>query len=168
MTMLYKVSSGPVREENYGIYLARAVGFPQEFIQRAEFVSNALRDQLESKRRQSQACKLAARRRLILSLQETLQQASESRMCKEGDESVLSGYLRNVMAEFLQRMEEIESVGDPGRRVAGGLVDGPGEEDNDSDCDFSMMVCDERDVLSVSSSVSDTSRQHAGDGCGER
>ena len=111
MTMLFKISAGPFREENYGLHLARAIGFPCNFLTLAESVSNALRNRREASKQQSQARRLAARRRLVLSLHETLQQASESYMEQDIDEGVSAGYLHEVMAEFILRMEEIESVG---------------------------------------------------------
>lgn len=107
MTMLYKVSSGPVQEENYGIKLAGAIGFPASFLQVAEHVSDTLRDQAEAKKRGSHARKLALRRRLVLNLHETLQQAHESDM----NDGALATYLRKLQDEFIRRMEEIDGIG---------------------------------------------------------
>lgn len=108
MTMLYKIGSGPVQEENYGIKLARAIGFPEELLDRAEGAAGFLRRQAEAKRQGSEARKLARRRRLVLNLRETLQQACDSDMGEE----TLRNFLRRLQSEFIARMEDIEAGGD--------------------------------------------------------
>lgn len=107
MTMLYKIGSGPVQDENYGIKLARAIGFPEELLDRAEGAAGFLRRQAEAKRQGSEARKLARRRRLVLNLRETLQQAHESDMGEE----TLRNFLRRLQSEFIARMEDIEAGG---------------------------------------------------------
>lgn len=104
MTMLYRVGSGPVHEENYGIKLARAIGFPEGFLDFAEHVTNALKRDTEAKKQNSQSRKLALRRKLILNLQETLQQAYNSDM----SEDTLRNFLRRLQSEFISRMDNIE------------------------------------------------------------
>lgn len=107
MTMLYKIGSGPVQDENYGIKLARAIGFPEELLDRAEGAAGFLRRQAEAKRQGSEARKLARRRRLVLNLRETLQQACDSDM----GEGTLRSFLRRLQSEFIARMEDIEAGG---------------------------------------------------------
>lgn len=109
MTMLYKVGSGPVQEENYGIKLARAIGFPEGFLDFAEEVTNALRRDAEAKKQNSESRKLALRRKLILNLRETLQQACDSDM----DEDTLRSFLRRLQSEFISRMESLEGGSAP-------------------------------------------------------
>lgn len=104
MTMLYRIDSGPVQEENYGINFARAIGFPEEFLDTAENVTDALKGIAEAKQQSSESHKLARRRKLILNLHEALQQAYESNM----DEETLGSYLRRLQSEFISRMEVIE------------------------------------------------------------
>lgn len=104
MTMLYKVGSGPIQEENYGIKLARVTGFPEGFLDFAEDVTNALKREAEAKKQNSESRKLALRRKLILNLRETLQQAHYSDM----DEDMLRGFLRRLQSEFISRMESID------------------------------------------------------------
>ncbi|KAJ0120584.1 MutS domain V [Diaporthe amygdali] len=104
MTMLYKVGSGPVQDENYGIKLARAIGFPNTFLDRAEDAANFLRRQAEAKKQSSESRRLARRRKLILNLRETLQQACDSDMGEE----TLRGFLLRLQSEFITRMEDIE------------------------------------------------------------
>lgn len=107
MTMLYKVSSGPVQEQNYGINLAKAIGFPRRFIELAEDVTDSLKQIAEAKRQSSESRRLARRRRLVLNLRETLQQSCDSSM----DDETLRSYLQRLQREFISRMEEIEGAG---------------------------------------------------------
>ncbi|KAH8905275.1 hypothetical protein BR93DRAFT_946131 [Coniochaeta sp. PMI_546] len=108
MTMLYKIESGPVKDENYGIRLAGAVGFPTRFLEVAQRVSTALREQAEMKSRRSSARKTVLKRKLILTLHESLQIAYGSNM----DAGALAAYLRKLQDEFIQRMEENEASED--------------------------------------------------------
>lgn len=119
MTMLYKVGSGPVQEENYGIKLARAIGFPWRFLNVAEDVANTLRQASEAKKQSSESRKLVRRRKLVLNLHETLQQAHDSDM----DDDTLRLYLQRLQAEFISRMEEIEGAGIETGAVIGDDVD---------------------------------------------
>ncbi|KAI0176015.1 muts domain V-domain-containing protein [Hypoxylon sp. FL1284] len=112
MTMLYKISSGPVQEEHYGLKLARAVGFPERFIEVAEEVSTTLAANIERKKQTSQSRKLLRRRKLILNLNDTLLQLRESDM----DDAALGSYLRRLQGEFVARMDEIEHDGEVNRR----------------------------------------------------
>lgn len=105
ITMLYTVNSGPVREQNYGINLARAIGFPRRFLSLAENVSKSLQQNAEAKKQGCESRKLARRRKLILNLRETLQQAHDSDM--DGD--TLRSYLQRLQREFISRMEKIQS-----------------------------------------------------------
>ncbi|KAI1452640.1 DNA mismatch repair protein-like protein MutS [Annulohypoxylon moriforme] len=105
MTMLYKITSGPMQEEHYGLNLARAIGFPERFIQTAEEVSNTLAETIERKKQDSQSRRLLRRRKLILNLHDTLRQLRESDM----DDAALGSYLHRLQCEFVSRMNEIES-----------------------------------------------------------
>ncbi|KAI1134479.1 DNA mismatch repair protein-like protein MutS [Hypoxylon sp. FL0543] len=107
MTMLYKISSGPVQEEHYGLNLARAIGFPERFIDVAEDVSKTLAETIEKKKQDSQSRKLLRRRKLILNLHDTLLQLRESDM----DDAALGSYLKRLQDEFVSRMDEIERKG---------------------------------------------------------
>ncbi|KAM0350185.1 hypothetical protein ACHAPU_003350 [Fusarium lateritium] len=106
ITMLYKATSGAIRgEEHYGINLARAIGLPQSFIDKAEDVAKDIRRRREASKRSSESTKIIARRKLILNLQDALKQAKES-----GSEEALPGYLERLQEEFVARMEEVESM----------------------------------------------------------
>lgn len=104
MTMLYKIGSGPVQEENYGIKLATAIGFPEGFLDYAKEVTNALRREAEAKKQNSESRKLAMRRKLVLNLRETLQQICDSDM----DENTLKNFLKRLQSEFISRMDDID------------------------------------------------------------
>ncbi|RYO83947.1 hypothetical protein DL766_000988 [Monosporascus sp. MC13-8B] len=104
MTMLYKISSGAVQERHYGLDLARAIGFPAQFIETAEKVSKALEEQIERKKADSHSRRLGRRRKLILNLHETLTQLRDSDM----DDDALGSYMRRLQSEFVARMDEIE------------------------------------------------------------
>jgi len=105
MTMLYKITEGVVKEERYGLALARVVNLPPEVLKVADKVSVALAAQAEAKRTSSQALAVAKRRKLVLSLREALKQAESSPM--EGE--ILISWLRKLQEEFVRRMEQIEN-----------------------------------------------------------
>ncbi|UNI17140.1 MutS protein msh4 [Purpureocillium takamizusanense] len=106
LQMLYKATAGTVNDkEHYGIHLARAMGFPPSFIDKAEEVANDLRQKREANRQSSESRKLVARRKLLLNLHEALRQARDA-----GSDESLPGYLRSLQAEFAARMEGLDSV----------------------------------------------------------
>ncbi|OTB13611.1 hypothetical protein K445DRAFT_368435 [Daldinia sp. EC12] len=107
MTMLYRVTSGQVQEDHYGLNLARVIGFPERFIEVAEEVSKTLAESIEKKKQNSQSRKLLRRRKLILNLHDTLLQLQGSDM----DDGALGSYLRRLQSEFVSRMDEIEQAG---------------------------------------------------------
>jgi DNA mismatch repair protein MSH4 len=105
MTMLYKIGEGYVKEEHYGLALARIVGLPRQILEIAEKVSKTLDAQTAAKKKSSKAFALARRRKLLLSLKETLKQAENGPM--EG--KVLLNWLRRLQEEFIFRMDQIEN-----------------------------------------------------------
>ncbi|CAG8950324.1 hypothetical protein HYFRA_00006817 [Hymenoscyphus fraxineus] len=105
MTMLYKVQASYAKEEHYGLALARVVDLPPQVLEVAERVTKALDDQVEAKRKSSKAVAIAKRRKLVLSLKETLQQAAASSM----EPSVLLSWLRKLQEEFIRRMDAIDN-----------------------------------------------------------
>ncbi|KAG5956536.1 hypothetical protein E4U57_002549 [Claviceps arundinis] len=103
LAMLYKATQGTVdTTEHYGIELARSIGFSEEFTRRAEEVASDIRRRREQNRQCSEARNVLARRKLVLNLYETLQQAAE-----HGDDAVLPGYLKSLQEEFILRMNEL-------------------------------------------------------------
>ena len=105
MKMLYKIDEGFFKEEHYGLALARVIDLPPRVLEVAEEVSQALEAQAAAKKKSSKAFALAKRRKLVLSLRDTLKQANSSPM--EG--KVLLGWLRKLQDEFVLRMEQIEN-----------------------------------------------------------
>jgi DNA mismatch repair protein MSH4 len=106
ITMLYKATSGAIRgEDHYGINLARAIGLPQSFIDKAEEVAKDIRRKRETTKRSSESARLVARRKLILNLQDALRQAKDS-----GSEEALPGYLQRLQEDFVARMEEVDNM----------------------------------------------------------
>lgn len=104
MRMLYRATAGIVNEDDhYGILLARAIGLPAPFIQKAEEVARELREKREANRLSSQSRKVAMRRKLIVNLHEALRQAQD-----HGSEDAVAGYLLRLQQEFTLRMGEIE------------------------------------------------------------
>ena len=105
MTMLYKVANGAVKEEHYGIALAKVVDLPPDVIRVAEEVSNKLTSNMEKRKKHSPAILLARRRKLILSLREQLTQAREGNM--QG--KVLATWMKKLQDEFVNRMAALEA-----------------------------------------------------------
>ncbi|KAM3447353.1 hypothetical protein MY3296_008823 [Beauveria thailandica] len=104
MTMLYKTERGPEKDEqNYGINLAKAIGFPDSIIRPAEEYIRATRLRKEASKQSLEAQKLQRRRQLILGLHEALKQARV-----DGAEDALPGYLRQLQHEFVTQMAAIE------------------------------------------------------------
>ena len=105
MTMLYKIDEGYVREEHYGLALARVVDLPPQVLELAQEVSEVLEAQVAAKKKSSKAFAFAKRRKLVLSLRDTLKQAQNSPM---GDKVLLS-WLGKLQEEFVRRMDHIEN-----------------------------------------------------------
>ncbi|CRJ87808.1 hypothetical protein BN1723_001466 [Verticillium longisporum] len=108
MTMLYTLSSGRVLDEHYGITLAKAMGFPDDFLEEAERVSRSLKQQREAKKQSPEAHRRISRQNLILNLHEQLKQAYASQL----DEEALALHLEKLQEEFIARIEAIEGDSD--------------------------------------------------------
>jgi DNA mismatch repair protein MSH4 len=105
MTTLYKIGQGFVKEQHYGLALARVIDLPPQVLEVAEKVSHTLDAQAAAKKKSSKAFALAKRRKLVLSLKETLKQAESSPM----DDDVLLNWLRKLQEEFVRRMEKLDT-----------------------------------------------------------
>ena len=103
--MLYKVASGAVQEEHYGLALAKVVDLPPDVLRVAEQVSKKLTSNMEKRKKSSKAIALARRRKLILSLREQLVLAYEGNM----DGIVLATWLIKLQDEFVNRMAAIDA-----------------------------------------------------------
>lgn len=103
LTMLYTVASGIVdTSQHYGIHIAKAIGMPRAFVERAEEVAEDMRLAKERRRVNSEAQRASQRRNLIMGLHQALIQAKEA-----GPSGALPGYLRRLQEEFILRMEEL-------------------------------------------------------------
>ena len=104
MLMLYKVASGYVQEEHYGIALAKVADLPPRVIEVAEEVSRALRASSEQKKKRCKSIVEARRKKLLLGLREQLRQAKEGNMQGE----VLRSWLKKLQDEFVRRMSALD------------------------------------------------------------
>ena len=102
MEMLYRVSSGAVQDENYGLKLARVMPLPLDVIEHAELVSATLDQAMQRKKSKgaSLAIIVARKRRLLLNLKEHLAQAKDGSM----DDEDLTQWLKDLQREFIVRM----------------------------------------------------------------
>lgn len=102
--MLYKVKSGTMDDqEHYGINLARAIGLPKHFCDKAEEVADSIKMQREEKREKSESRINSARRVLILNLHEQLRLAQKS-----GSEEALPAFLRQLQKQFILDMAKLQ------------------------------------------------------------
>ncbi|KAM5347678.1 hypothetical protein ACJ41O_007502 [Fusarium nematophilum] len=107
--MLYKATKGAVSDnEHYGINLARAIGLPQGFIDKAEAVAKGIRSKREAAQNRTQTKKVLTRRRTILDLWEALKQARDA-----ASEEALPEYLARLQEQFIGRMEELDDMEEP-------------------------------------------------------
>lgn len=104
MTMLYHISNGHVKQENYGIALAKVLDMPADVLEVAEKVSKQIREKVERQKKTSKTILLARRRKLILGLREQLVQAKEGKM--EG--RVLLTWMQSLQDEFVKRMADLD------------------------------------------------------------
>ncbi|RKF76638.1 MutS protein-like protein 4 [Golovinomyces cichoracearum] len=105
MTMLYKIEEGYMKEEHYGLALARVVDLPLQVLEVAESVSKALDAQAAAKKKSSKAFAVVRRRKLVLGLVEALKQAESGSLAGKA----LMSWLQRLQNEFIHRMEEIET-----------------------------------------------------------
>ena len=105
MEMLYRVSSGAVKDEHYGLKLARVMPLPLDVIEHAEVVSATLDQAMQKKKSAgaSQVIIVARKRRLLLNLKEHLAQAKDGSMNDED----LTQWLKDLQREFIVRMSAL-------------------------------------------------------------
>ncbi|TLD18073.1 hypothetical protein PspLS_10539 [Pyricularia sp. CBS 133598] len=104
ITMIHKIAKGPLKDDSYGIGLARVIGFPPSFIEHAQTRAEMLRRNAAAKKQSSDQTRLMWRRALITNLHELLIQARDSHM----DDSALLTLLKRLQADFVNRMAEID------------------------------------------------------------
>jgi DNA mismatch repair protein MSH4 len=105
MEMLYRVSSGAVQDEHYGLKLARVIPLPLDVIEHAELISATFDQAMKKKKSEgaSSAIIVARKRRLLLNLKEHLAQAKDGSMNDED----LTQWLKDLQREFIVRMSAL-------------------------------------------------------------
>lgn len=105
MEMLYRVSSGAVQDEHYGLKLACVMPLPPDVIEHAELVSATLDQAMQRKKSEGASLGIivARRRRLLLNLKEHLAQAKDGSM----DDEDLTRWLKDLQREFVVRMSAL-------------------------------------------------------------
>ncbi|KAI6822546.1 hypothetical protein KC340_g15016 [Hortaea werneckii] len=126
MEMLYRISSGTVQEQHYGLKLAKVVPLPQDVVQHAEHVVNTLELRKAKGQAKTIAIVNARRRKLLLNLKEHLQQAHEGHM----NDATLKQWLLDLRKEFVVRMCALD---EEARKIRLGLADGENAEDDNDD-----------------------------------
>ncbi|KAI6874536.1 hypothetical protein KC334_g18469 [Hortaea werneckii] len=126
MEMLYRVSSGTVQEQHYGLKLAKVVPLPQDVVEHAEHVVSTL--ELRKARRQAKTIAIvnARRRKLLLNLREHLQQAHEGQM----NDATLKQWLLDLRKEFVVRMCALD---EETRQIQLGAANEENAEDENDD-----------------------------------
>lgn len=104
MKMLYRITQGPVEEENYGITLAKVVGLPPDILARAQNVSNSIRQGRAIRRKDNSTLIQTRKKKLFLGLEEHLVQVKEGSLRGED----LRSHLKSLQDEFVRRFSELE------------------------------------------------------------
>ncbi|KAI7199787.1 hypothetical protein D0869_10288 [Hortaea werneckii] len=144
MEMLYRVSSGTVQEQHYGLKLAKVVPLPQDVVEHAEHVVNALELRKAKGQAKTIAIVNARRRKLLLNLKEHLQQAHEGQM----NDATLKQWLLDLRKEFVVRMCALD---EEARQIQLGVANEENVEDdngdeNESTGDRQHVIPDSRNI----------------------
>ncbi|KAK5107362.1 hypothetical protein LTR62_001342 [Meristemomyces frigidus] len=119
LEMAYRIASGTVQDEHYGLKLAKVVPMPADVVQCAKHVAATLERHMKKRKKGSLAVVQARRRKLLLNLKEHLVQAKNGTMSSAD----LGQWLRDLQKEFVVRMSALD---EEARRAECG-----GEEDED-------------------------------------
>jgi DNA mismatch repair protein MSH4 len=101
ITLPHTVSSGPVKNEDYGLDLASRF-FPPRIVRNAEKISHFLRG-VDSDKKLGPETQTYKQNRLVMALPDILKQANDSSM----DDAALVSYLNRLCIEFTTRMDQI-------------------------------------------------------------
>jgi DNA mismatch repair protein MSH4 len=104
MEMLYRISSGTVADDHYGLQISKLVPFPPGLLEHAELVSRELERQMRRRKEQSIGIVHARRRKLMLNLREHLLQAKQANM----SDANLKQWLGELQREFVVRMDALD------------------------------------------------------------
>ena len=129
MEMWYRVARGRVKEEHYGLKLARVVPLPPDVVEHAAHVAERVELQQRKQTRRSLAVIQANRRKLLLNLKEHLVQAKNGK----SDDEALREWLKDLQKEFVVRMTALD---EEARNIELGI----GEEDGEADEEQTLDV----------------------------
>ncbi|MCJ1309975.1 MutS protein msh4 [Agyrium rufum] len=129
MKMLYKIKEGWVKQDNYGLALAKVSGVPPFVLDVAQEVSEVLNQQNERRKRTSPSVLRARSKKLVFGLREHLIQLSDGNM--EGE--VLNSYLHKLQDEFVTRMSAMEKEIEEAERLRYRDHDDRQSQGNDKD-----------------------------------
>ncbi|GAB1310683.1 MutS protein msh4 [Madurella fahalii] len=101
ISLPHTVASGPVRNEDYGLDLARRF-LPERVVNNAERICKFLRD-IQASKPTGPTTRSLTQNKLLLALPDLLKQAHSSTM----DESALASYLKKLQTEFTIRMNTV-------------------------------------------------------------
>jgi DNA mismatch repair protein MSH4 len=125
ITMKYSISQGAAQTQHYGLALAKLVPLPPAVLETAETVAHRLKEIAARQKSTSSAVILAKRRKLLLSLKEHLEQASNGAL--EGE--VLREWLKELQGEFVRKMEALNQAAS--EAVASESAVGEGSEEDE-------------------------------------
>lgn len=106
ITLPHTVSSGPVKNEDYGLDLASRF-FPPRIVRNAEKVAHFLRG-VDADKKLGPETQTYKQNRLVMALPDILKQANDSSM----DDAALVSYLNRLCIEFTTRMDQMDQEDD--------------------------------------------------------
>lgn len=142
MTMLYRLSQGCVKEQHYGIALARVVDLPPRVLAVAEEVSKTIIARTAAKKESSRTMAKNKRRKLLLALKENLEQLRNSPM----DNQTLLEWIVKMRKEFSICMGNIGNV----------IADNDSEVSDDEGTDAGSQSIFSAELASEGTSMSDS------------
>ncbi|KAK0731014.1 muts domain V-domain-containing protein [Lasiosphaeris hirsuta] len=110
----HTIASGPVKNEDYGIDLARRF-FAPRLVRNAEKITQFLREK-DSQKKSGPITQVLKQNKLVRALPELLKQAHDSSM----DDSALISYLKRLQVEFTIRMNKIAENDENAEEASGG------------------------------------------------
>lgn len=119
MTMLYRITEGPVPVRRYGIILAKLVDLPPNILEVAENVSETFDRISQRRNRDSRSIGIARKRKLLLSLREQLLIARDNKM----DDESFYCWLKKLHHEFPLQMARVDEEIGRTTESDSGLVD---------------------------------------------
>ena len=104
LKMRYKIAEGWVKDEYYGLAIARVLNLPSGVIETATRVSEALNQAQATQQTDSNKLANARKRKLVLNLREQILQISQGSL----DDATLRQRLQRLQQEFALRLEMLQ------------------------------------------------------------